>query len=115
MGVDYSASFGLGFEFDPSELYHLLIEDFLHEGETEEDLEDIDDTEIIEALSLPEGMEVSYWGNSYTNRHTFFVRASSHATTKEELVEQWDMLENFIADNKLEDKTIGIIGGGLLW
>jgi hypothetical protein len=111
MGVDYSARFGIGFEVEPSECHKFLDDDFLHEGET---MDDVNDGEIMECIMLPDGLEASYWGNSYSGNHTYFICASSHATSKEEMMAQWDLLEAFSKEH-FDGRGVSLIGGGLVW
>lgn len=110
MGVDYSAAFGIGFIVEPTEL-----KDLINPECSNCNIEDMDDMEIMECLSLPEGLCWSYWGNSYQGNHTYFITTSDNATSKQQMIDQWDLLEKFIKDNKLIDKSIALIGGELIW
>ncbi len=111
MGVDYSAKFGIGFEVDPSECHHLVSKDCLT---SDESIEDLDEMEIMECLDLPEGIESSYWGNSYSGNHTFFLSAWGGTHSKEQMIEQWDRMEAF-AKEHFEGRKVSLIGGGLVW
>jgi len=110
MGVDYTASFGIGFIVDPESLKHLMID----QGD-DVDIEEFDEGEIMECLDLPEGIKYSYWGNSYVGQHTYFICASPDATSKEQMMNQWDQLESFIKEHNIEGAKVGLIGGGLVW
>lgn len=110
MGVDYSASFGIGFKIEPSELNHLIDPEC-----SDVPIDEMDDMEILECISLPDGLKYDYWGNSYTGNHTYFITTSDNATSKNQIIEQWDLLESFITEHKLKGKDVALIGGGLLW
>jgi hypothetical protein len=110
MGVDYDASFGIGFTVDPSEVKHLMFEQ-----DEDCDIDDMDGTEVMECLNLPEGIGYTYWGNSYVGNHIYAIVSSESATSKEQMMKQWDQLEEFIKEQKLEGKSVALIGGGLVW
>jgi hypothetical protein len=110
MGVDHDAHFGIGFIVDPSDVKHLMIE------QSEDcDIDEMEGTEIMECLDLPDGIGYTYWGNSYSGNHTYAIVASKDATSKDQMIKQWDQLEAFIKEHNIEGVSVALVGGPLLW